>query len=89
MVDNSNENKNEINDSISYIIKLKSRNSDEELQKNVTRQYIRIIIIVGIIIFFIYITIKEQLSFSKDLDNATINWKTLNLNSPDYGYYLY
>ena len=32
---------------------------------------------------------REAVTFSRDVDNSSINWKTLTLNLPDFGYNLY
>ena len=87
---NKEEKEEEIIDTnISYEIKKKYRDEEIEEENKVLEQYIRIFIFVAIIIFLMFITMREAVTFSRDVDNISINWKTLTLNLPDYGYNLY
>jgi hypothetical protein len=89
MSNNKDEEKKIINKNI--INKIKKRVKDPEAieEKKVLEQYIRIIFFTSLIIFLLFITMKEAVSFQTGLDNVYINWKTLNINLPDFGYNLY
>jgi hypothetical protein len=78
-----------IDPAIANKIKKKVKVEEKEEENKVLEQYIRIIFFTSIIIFLMFITMKEAVTFSRDVDNSSINWKTLTINLPDFGYNLY